>query len=73
MVKSDYEAKLIEANDKYRTVKAENEELKEKIDVLFKLGRSYINRKDNKPDEKEKETPPNSDDPETITVEDVTD
>ena len=65
MVKSDYGAKLIEANDKYRTVKAENEELKEKVDVLFKLGRSYINRKDNKPDEKEKETPPNSDDPET--------
>ena len=45
-VKSEYEAKLIEAHDKFRTVKAENEELKEKVDVLFKLGRSYINRKE---------------------------
>ena len=43
-VKSDYEAKITEANDKYRMVKAENEALKEKVDVLFKLGRSYINR-----------------------------
>ena len=55
-MKSDYEAKLIEANDKFRTVKAENQELKEKVDVLFKLGRSYINRKESKPDKKE--TPP---------------
>ena len=45
-VKSDYEARLMEANDKFRNVKAENEELKEKVDVLFKLGRSYINRKE---------------------------
>ena len=46
-VKSVYEAKLIEANERVRMVKSENEELKEKVDVLFKLGRSYINRKDN--------------------------
>ena len=46
-VKSEYEAKLIEANDKYRAAKAENEELKERVDILFKLGRSYINRTDN--------------------------
>ena len=44
-VRSEYEAKLIDAKDKYRAVKAENEELKEKVDVIFKLGRSYINRR----------------------------
>ena len=54
-VKTDYEAKLTEANDKFRTVKAENEELKEKVDVLFKLGRSYINRKEKNTDEIMKE------------------
>ena len=32
-VKSEYEAKIIEENDKFRTVKAENEELKKKVDV----------------------------------------
>ena len=42
-VKSEYEARLIKANDNYIVVKAENEVLKEKVDVLFKLGRSYIN------------------------------
>ena len=41
-VKSEYEAKLIKANENYNIVKAENEVLKEKVDVLFKLGRSYI-------------------------------
>ena len=46
-VRSEYEAKLLEAHDNYRTVKAENEELKEKVDVLFKLGRSYINNRKN--------------------------
>ena len=44
--KAEYEARLMEANDKFRHVKSENEELKEKVDVLFKLGRSYINRKE---------------------------
>ena len=43
-VKAEYEAKLITAHDDYRIVKAENEVLKEKVDVLFKLGRSYINK-----------------------------
>ena len=49
-VKSEYEARLIKANDDYDVVKSENEVLKEKVDVLFKLGRSYINnsRKVNK-------------------------
>ena len=41
-VKSDYESKLVIANDKYCDTKAENEALKEKVDILFKLGRSYI-------------------------------
>ena len=36
--KAEYEARLMEANDKFRHVKSENEELKEKVDVLFKLG-----------------------------------
>ena len=45
-LKAEYEAKLNEANDKYRQVKAENEELREKVDILFKLGRSYINKKE---------------------------
>ena len=42
-VKSEYEAKLILANDNFTVIKAENEVLKEKVDVLFKLGRSYLN------------------------------
>lgn len=42
-VRSEYEIKIITAHDNFRTVKAENEVLKEKVDVLFKLGRSYIN------------------------------
>ena len=42
-VKSEYESKIILANDNYRVVKTENEVLKERVDVLFKLGRSYLN------------------------------
>ena len=42
-VKSEYEAKLITSHDNFEIVQAENEILKEKVDVLFKLGRSYIN------------------------------
>ena len=42
-VKSEYEAKILLANDNFTVMKAENEALKEKVDVLFKLGRSYIN------------------------------
>ena len=41
-VKSEYEAKLIRANDNQAVIMAENEALKEKVDILFKLGRSYI-------------------------------
>ena len=54
-VKSEYEAKLIKANDNYVVVKSENEILKEKIDVLFKLGRSYLNNSTN-PDNKKKDS-----------------
>ena len=43
-VKSEYESKLIIANDNLTVTMAENEVLKEKVDVLFKLGRSYLNR-----------------------------
>ena len=43
-VKSEYTAKLIEASEKYRVTLKENEELKEKVEILFKLGRSYIDR-----------------------------
>ena len=56
-VRSEYEAKLIEANDRFRVVKAENEELKEKVDVLFKLGRSYINRKESSVNTEKREKP----------------
>ena len=42
-IKSEYETKLISANDKLERILSENEVLKEKVDVLFKLGRSYIN------------------------------
>ena len=81
-VRGEYEAKLIEANDRFRAVKAENEELKEKVDILFKLGRSYINRKEtNGTEEKEEEGKSDTnrkspgtdaDDIETITIEEVT-
>ena len=68
-VKSEYEGKLIEANDKYRAIKAENEELKEKVDILFKLGRSYINRNEDKQN-KEKPSPlTENDDVETVDIE----
>ena len=75
-MRSEYEAKLIEANDRYRVVKTENEELKDKVDILFKLGRSYINRKEDSVDsdkkEREKEKPRNEEDEiETVTIEDV--
>ena len=45
--KADYEARLQEATDMYRAEKSEKEVLEEKVDVLFKLGRSYINAKNN--------------------------
>ena len=72
-LKSEYEAKLIEANDKFRNTKVENEQLKEKVDVLFKLGRSYLNRKESREHGAMKEPPSNHEDEiETISIEDVT-
>ena len=75
-VRSEYEAKLIEANDKFRNVKAENEELKEKVDVLFKLGRSYINKKERilQDEKNEKKEAPGSpeEEIETISIDEVT-
>ena len=43
-IKSEYEARLITANDDLSRVKAENEALAEKVDILFKLGRSYLDK-----------------------------
>ena len=54
-VKSEYEAKLIKANDDYITVKTENEALKEKVEILFKLGRSYIDNCPKKKNTKQSE------------------
>ena len=56
--KSEYEAKLIDANDKLRVAKSENEELKERVDVLFKLGRGYINKKEHSNSSLSKPTTP---------------
>jgi uncharacterized C2H2 Zn-finger protein len=43
-VKSEYEARIIIANDNYTVIKTENEVLKERVDILFKLGQSYIEK-----------------------------
>ena len=68
-IKSEYTAKLLESNEKYRVTLEENEELKEKVDVLFKLGRSYIDKADNnEPKEASKEK--EKDMIEEITIED---
>ena len=42
-VRADYEAKIIHLNENNEVLKTENNVLKEKVDILFKLGRSYIN------------------------------
>ena len=46
-VKAEFETRLLKATDMYAAAKAEKEVLEEKVDVLFKLGRSYINAKQN--------------------------
>ena len=76
-VRSEYEGKLIEANENYRAVKAENVELKERVDILFKLGRSYINRRENyeiqSTKNKENEVPASTEeDIETVDIEEIT-
>ena len=43
-VKTEYEIKLIQTNDENAKTKSENISLKEKVDVLFKLGKSYLER-----------------------------
>ena len=43
-VKAEYTTKLNDAIDKYRETMKENEELKEEVDILLKLSRSYINK-----------------------------
>ena len=55
-IKSEYEAKLMTANDNLAIAKAENEALTEKVDILFKLGRSYLDKhktEDNNPNKTE--------------------
>ena len=57
-VKAEYEAKIIHLNENYEGAKIENEALKEKVDILFKLGRSYIDnatKNSNKSDNKKAE------------------
>ena len=44
-VKASYAVELDEASQKYASVLTENEELKERVDVLFKLGRGYLEGK----------------------------
>ena len=63
-VKSEYEAKLIQAVDNFAVMKTENEVLKERVDVLFKLGRSYLSNPNNPKSANEKdaiEKPSNND------------
>ena len=53
-IKSEYEAKLMTANDNLTITKAENEALTEKVDILFKLGRSYLDKSKNEDNKHEK-------------------
>ena len=48
--KADYEARIMKADDDYARIVSQNEALKEKVEVLFKLGRSIIDNKNNSPD-----------------------
>ena len=69
-VKSEYSAKLIEATEKYRVTLTENEELKEKVEILFKLGRGYIDKAEHRKDDK---NPVVSEENDSDTVEDSPD
>ena len=42
---AEYEAKMIKAGDDYARIEAKNLVLEEKIDILFKLGKRYIEEK----------------------------
>lgn len=83
-IKSEYESRFVEANDKLDVFKAENANLQEKVEVLFKLGREYMDKYENKSpvktrngrsvpkgDVARKETL-NEDEIETVTIEEVT-
>ena len=63
-MKSEYTAKLLEATEKYRVTLQENEELKEKVEILFKLGRGYIDKT-----EPRQNTPPQQNDAHEIIIE----
>ena len=59
-LRSEYEAKLIAANNNLTSAKAENEALEVKVDILFKLGQSYL---------EQNKTVPNNDMQDKITEE----
>ena len=63
-MKSEYTAKLLEATEKYRVILQENEELKERVESLFKLGRGYIDKT-----EPRQNTPPQQNDVHEIIIE----
>ena len=44
--KAEHEARIIKADDDYTRIASQNEALKEKVEVLFKLGRSIIDNRD---------------------------
>ena len=71
-MKSEHDEKLSEAYDNLRIVKTENEELKEKVDVLFKLGRGYINKYEKKTTTIPTSSEGNADDNETVSIEEIT-
>ena len=45
-VKSEYKAKLDEAYERVANITAENESLKERLDILYKLSKEYIDRRE---------------------------
>ena len=42
--KAEYQAKLLEATEEVRVLKSDNTALKERIDILYKLAKSYLDR-----------------------------
>ena len=71
-MKSEYESKLFEANDNLRLLTTENEELKVKVDVLFKLGQGYINKHEKKQHTIPTATEENAEDIQTVSIEEIT-
>ena len=60
-LKSEYEAKLMTANDNLTTATEENEALAEKVDILFKFGRSYLNQSKTKTEDTDERLDKNND------------